>query len=76
MSEVAVTCDRAGDGWTCAAEVADPDGSRSYHEVRVMPTDLERLDPGASDPVDLVRRSFDLPVIARYFPEYERAIRA
>jgi len=52
---------------------------------------LARLAPGADHPVDLVRRSFEfllarepkesilssfeLPVIARYFPEYEREIR-
>jgi hypothetical protein len=92
MTDIAVTCDRAGDGWTCAAQVTASDGSRTSHEVRVTQADLERFDPGASGPVDLVRRSFDfllarepresilrsfdLPVIARYFPEYERAIRA
>ena len=51
---------------------------------------LERLAPGADDPIDLVRRSFafllerepkesilrsfDLPEIGRYFPDYERSI--
>ena len=53
--------------------------------------DLARLDPGASDPSDLVRRSFayllerepkesilgafELTVIGRYFPEWERTVR-
>jgi len=55
--------------------------------VTVTPGDLVRLDPGAVDPERLVRaafafllerepassilRSFDLPVIARYFPGWE-----
>ena len=87
---IKVTCGRAGGGWTCRVEVDDGRGSTS-HEVGVAAADLERLDPGARDPVDLVRRSFefllerepresilrrfDLPVIGRYFPEYERSIR-
>jgi hypothetical protein len=78
------------DGWTCGVEVADA-GSRSRHTVRVDAVDLKRLDPDASDPTDLVRRSFDflllrepkesilssfdLPLIARYFPDYEAEIR-
>ena len=63
----------------------------SEHSVEVTSDDLERLDPGATDPTELVRRSFefllerepkesilrsfDLPVIGRYFPEYEDLIR-
>jgi hypothetical protein len=58
--------------------------------VPVSRADLARLAPGASDPEDLVRRSFafllerepkesilrrfELPLIGRYFPEYERTI--
>jgi hypothetical protein len=79
-----------GDGWTCRVTVAG-EGGRSEHRVRVTPDDLERLAPGAGSPDDLVRRSFafllereprtsvlpafDLPVIGRYFPEYEETIR-
>jgi hypothetical protein len=53
--------------------------------------DLSRLAPGAATPENLVRRSvefllereprtsilarFDLPVIGRYFPDYEATIR-
>ena len=53
--------------------------------------DLADLAPDATEPTDLVRRSFefllerepkasilrrfDLPLIGRYFPEYERTIR-
>jgi hypothetical protein len=90
MTEIAVTCEQAGAGWTCAVELADGDGSRTRHRVGVTRADLERLAPAAADPAALVRRSFvfllareskesilrsfDLPVIGRYFPEYEREI--
>ena len=66
------------------------DRSATEHEVRVSAADVGRYAPGATDPTDLVRRSFafllarepkesilqsyDLPVIARYFPEWEREI--
>lgn len=58
--------------------------------MTVATTDLERLDPGAGDPTDLVRRSFafllerepkesilrsfDLTAIGRYFPDWEGRI--
>jgi hypothetical protein len=64
--------------------------SETRHDVRVTAPELDRLAPGSEDPADLVRasfafllerepkesilRSFDLPVIARYFPEYESTI--
>jgi hypothetical protein len=85
-----VTCERAGTGWRCTVRVVD-DKSASEHAVTVSPDDLERFDPSATDPTDLVRRSvefllarepkesilrsFDLPAIGRYFPDYERTIR-
>ena len=88
MSTVEVTAAVAGDGWECTVTVRD--GSETHHRVRVSRADLARLAPGASDPVNLVEasfafllerepqesilREFDLTVIARYFPEYEREI--
>jgi hypothetical protein len=91
VTEISVEATRTTDGWTCRVDLADPDGSQTQHQVRVTRADLERFAPAADDPADLVRRSFefllereskesilrafDLPVIARYFPEYERAIR-
>lgn len=67
------------------------DGTTTRHRVRVTKADLDRFAPGAT-PEDLLRRSFefllerepntsilgsfDLPVINRYFPEYEREIRS
>jgi hypothetical protein len=86
--EIEVRCEGRGEGWTCDVSVGGERGSR--HTVSVRRADLDRYDPGASDPDDLVRRSFefllarepassilrsfDLPVIERYFPEYPREI--
>ncbi len=63
-------------------------GSETVHEVTVGSADRERLGGRFGTPEELVEasfrfllareskesilRSFDLPVIARYFPEYER----
>ncbi len=67
-------------------------GRQTDHEVTVSHEDLAHLAPGADQPDDLVERSFDfllsrepkesilrrfdLPVIGRYFPEYEATIRS
>ncbi len=90
MNEVEVRCERVGDRWVCRVRVADGRSS-TEHSVTVGHDALARLDPGAADPSDLVRRSFafllarepkesilrsfDLPVIGRYFPAYEQEIR-
>ena len=66
-------------------------GSETTHDVTVSPNDYTRLTSGKFEPEELVRRSFefllerepkesiltrfDLSVIGRYFPEYEREIR-
>ncbi len=63
---------------------------RTTHQVTLTNDYYQRLTSGAVAPEDLIRRSFefllehepkesilsrfDLPVIARYFPEYEREI--
>ena len=78
-------------GWTCFAAVRSNGEIASEHEVRVTADDLARLAPAAADPTGLVERSmafllerepptsilrtFDLMVIARFFPAYETAIR-
>ena len=89
VSRIDVDCRPASDAWTCGVDIID-EASRSRHIVAVRTADLARLDPTAADPNDLVRRSFDfllareskesilstfdLTVIARYFPEYESEI--
>ncbi len=90
MSEIDVRCMPAAGGWTCLVTVRGA-RSTTEHHVTVAPEDLASLAPGATDPTDLVRasfvfllereenesilRSFELPVIGRHFPEYERTIR-
>jgi len=75
-----------GDEW----EVTVESGATTRHRVRVTEADLGRVGSGASAE-DLLResfrflleresntsilRSFDLPVISSYFPEYEATIR-
>ena len=76
-------------GWRCDVTVGT-DAAATVHDVSVEPDTLARLAPGADDPIDLVRRSFafmlerepresilrsfELSVIGRYFPEWEREI--
>ena len=88
--DVEVQTRPTADGWSCEVSVLEG-GTASRHTVVVGRDDLERLDPGAGDPANLVRRSFEflldrerkesilaafeLPVISRYFPEYEAEIR-
>ena len=66
-------------------------GSETTHDVTVSPNDYARLTNGKVESEELVRRSFefllerepkgsiltrfDLSVISRYFPEYEREIK-
>jgi hypothetical protein len=65
--------------------------SESTHQVTLDPKDYARLAGGAIEPEELIRKSFefllereskesilsrfDLSVISRYFPEYEREIK-
>jgi hypothetical protein len=66
-------------------------GSESTHQVTLDPKDYARLAGAAVEPQELIRKSFqfllerepkesilsrfDLSVISRYFPEYEREIK-
>jgi len=71
-------------------EVTDGDGV-SRHEVTASPADIERFGGRAGaerliaasfefllerEPKESILSRFDLPVIGRYFPEYEREIRS
>ena len=93
MSEtIDVRCEAIhGGAWACTVTIDDGDGAPTRHDVTVTTGDLADLAPDATEPTDLVRRSFaflleresktsilprfDLPLIGRYFPEYERTIR-
>ena len=66
-------------------------GSESSHHVTLSPKDYTRLTGGKAEPEELLRRSFeflmerepkesilssfDLSVISRYFPEFDREIK-
>lgn len=92
MTDIAVRSSPDRTGWVCVVDLRDADGSSTQHRVSVTAADLGRLDPGASDPDHLLRRSFafllarepkesilasfDLPLIGRYFPDFEAVIRS
>lgn len=87
--QISVSCHEAGDGWRCDVKVG-ADAGATEHRVAVTPDVLQRLRPRATDPEQLVGdsfafllerepresilRSFELPIIGRYFPDWEAAI--
>ena len=77
----------AGDEWVVSIKST----VTTHHRVRVTKKDVERLAGGRlpeellqesfrflleKEPNTSILPSFDLPVIGRYFPEYEREIQA
>ena len=86
---VKVACRPEAARWVCSVTVGD-EAAATHHEVTVSRDLLAELRPGAEGPDDLIRdsfefllerepresilRSFDLPVIRRYFPEWEEEI--
>ena len=90
MADLDVSCVAASDGWICQVVVSEH-GTESRHSVTLTGTDFEHLAGSDETAESLVRRSFefllareskesilrafDLPVIGRYFREYEREIR-
>ncbi len=89
MAEIPVTKSEKGSGWSVSVEVSEG-GSKTSHTVAVSEADFKLYGKGAPSVEDLVKRSFEfllareskesimsrfeLPVISRYFPEYEREI--
>jgi hypothetical protein len=87
---VVVHCRLNPTGFTCDVVVGDDSGA-TRHSVAVSREDLADLAPGHYDPERLVAASFELllarepreailgrfelPLIERYFPGYEAAIR-
>ena len=87
---IEVECVTATNGWLCQVTVSG-DGSESRHSVTLTREDFQRLTSRGGTPDDLVRRSFEfllareskesilrtfeLPTIGHYFPEFEREIR-
>lgn len=87
---VNILCRLTPAGFSCDVVVGS-DASATRHTVTVSREDLTRLAPGHYDPERLVAasfdfllarepresilRSFELPVIERYFPGYEAEVR-
>lgn len=88
--EILVACQAESDGWRCTVTVGGDPAART-HRVRVAAEDLKRLaGPEVTadrlveasfgfllerEPRESILREFDLPLIGRYFPEYEGEIR-
>jgi hypothetical protein len=89
MTPVRVDCSQAVGGWSCTVTVGD-DPAASTHEVRVASDVLARLAPADLEPTRLVHasfefllerepresilRAFEMPLIGRYFPEWEAEV--
>ena len=90
MAEILVTKSGRVDGYEFQVTVEEG-RSETQHHVTLTESDYRRLAGGEASPEELVPesfrfllerepkesilRSFDLTVIGRYFPEYERVIR-
>jgi hypothetical protein len=89
MADIEVKAIDQGGSYQCQVTVSERGGATD-HRVTLGKADYERLAGGKATPEDLVAesfrfllerepkesilRSFDLTVIGRYFPEYEREI--
>jgi len=88
MADVTVTRRADGDPMRFDVTVREGDAA-TEHEVTVSEADLERLGAGRSpeefvreclafllehEPKESILSSFDVNVIGRYFPEFEREI--
>jgi hypothetical protein len=77
-------------GWTCHVRIEENGDTVSAHTVTVTTTDKERLAPESPvedlvtrsfvfllerEPPTSILRTFALPEIERYFPDYPRAIK-
>lgn len=83
--EIAVSCRPVEGGWMCQVRVGS-DEAATEHAVQVGHEDAASLAPPGTTPEELVResfrfmlerepresilRSFELPIIGRYFAEY------
>lgn len=89
MAEIEIKASDKGDSYECQVTVGERGGA-THHQVTLRKADYERLAGGKATPEALVAesfrfllerepkesilRSFDLTVIGRYFPGYEREI--
>jgi hypothetical protein len=89
-AQITVEAQQKGDAWECRVTVAEG-GSQTTHTVVVERTYRDKLAGTtvpveqlvrksfefllAREPKESILRSFQLPLIGRYFPEYETEIR-
>jgi hypothetical protein len=84
-NDLQIRCEPDGEGWRCRVTVGD-DAGATHHEVQVAGDLLARLAGGRSpeelveasftfllerEPREAIMSRFELPVITRYFPEWE-----
>lgn len=89
MAAPSVTCEVTDGGWRCSVTIGDDPGA-TEHEVLVDRATLDDLAPGATPETlvtesvnflleresrESIMRSFELPLIARYFGDYPDEIR-
>ena len=89
MTEPIVECRATEDGWHCTVTLGD-DANATTHEVQVDRDALDDLAPGAPpeelvrasfvfllerEPREAIMRSFELPIIGRFFGDYRDEIR-
>ena len=87
--KIDVRCSPTADGYTCAVDVGDA-GSVTRHTVQVSRSDMDRWAQGRSvdrlirrsfefllerEPRESILRQFELSVIQRYFPDFDRVIK-
>ena len=89
MAEITVSRAEAPDGWVLTVQVAEG-SSTTEHRVGLLREYHVKLTQGCATPEQLaeasfrfllereskesILRSFDMPIIAHYFPEYEQRI--
>ena len=89
VADIDISCVTATDGWLCQVAIAEH-GTETRHSVTFTRADFQKLAASSETPEGLVRRSFEfllarepkesilrsfeLPAIGRYFPEFEREI--
>jgi len=91
MAEIKVKTQELKNGWKFQVEIAERD-SKTQHQVTMDKDFYQRISAGRITPEDLVKKSFefllerepkesilgqfDIEVIGRYYPEYEKEITA
>ena len=88
---ISVTTTPDANGWTCTVRIDEKGRVVSEHSVTVSKADKERFAPDSTvedlvtrsfefllerEPPTSILRTFALPDIERFFPEFPRSIRA